>query len=372
MARRSRFAACRKHHEYGFLHAGNFRTVDETRVLTHRCAMVVLSKYSSWLWLVLMMALCANPASADYDAGVEAYTAGDYAAALAEWQGLAEAGDPDSQFGMGLIYESGRGVGRDYRTAASWYTQAAEQGHAPAQFNLGHLLRLGAGVEPDMEEAVRWWTAAAENNLQQAQVMLGLAYQRGEGVPFDQAQSINWFQRAADQGNAMGQYAIGFAYETGSGLAQDLDLARAYYEQAAAGGLEQAVDRLTALAFPSTEEEPPPPPNESEVMERMASDVEEAGTEQAVQVVGSGLAGPVYIQIAAYVDQDRAGREWENMTSRHADLLDGLPHRVVTVERENNDPVYRLQAGPMPIVAEAEIICANLKQRGADCFLVRE
>lgn len=341
-------------------------------MLTHRCAMSAFAKRSSWLCLVGVVIICAFPVRADYDAGVEAYTAGDYAAAVAEWQDLAEAGNPDSQFGMGLVYESGRGVGRDYRTAAAWYMAAAEQGHAPAQFNLGHLLRLGAGVEPNMEEAVRWWTAAAENDLPQAQVMLGLAYQRGEGVPFDQARSINWFQRAADQGNPMGQYAIGFAYETGSGVVQDLDLARTYYEQSAAGGLEQAVDRLTALAFPPTEEEPPPPPNEHEVMDRIASEVEDAGTEQEVQIVGSDLTGPVYIQIAAYVDQDRARREWDNMTSRHDDLLGGLPHRVVTVERENNDLVYRLQAGPMPILAEAEIICAGLKQRGADCFLVRE
>lgn len=351
---------------------GNQRTVDGTRVLTHRYAMFVIGK--SWLgaWLVIIMIACACPARSDYDAGVEAYTAGDYAAALAEWQESAEAGDPESQFGMGLIYESGRGVGRDYRTAVTWYRQAAEQNHAPAQFNLGHLLRLGAGVEPDMEEAVRWWTAAAENGLAQAQVMLGLAYQRDEGVSFDQAQSIHWFQRAADQGNPMGQYAIGFAYEAGSGVTQDLDLARTYYEQAAAGGLEQAVDRLTALAFPPTQEEPPPPPNESDVMDRMASDVEDAGTEQEVLVVGSERAGPVFIQIAAYVDQDRAEREWDNMMSRHDDLLSGLPYRVVTVERDDNDPVYRLQAGPMPILAEAEIICANLKQRGADCFLVKE
>ena len=85
----------------------------------------------------------ASTASADYDAGVAAFTAGDYAAAIAEWRPLAEQGDAASQYGMGLIYETGRGIGRDYTQAAGWYLQAAEQGHPGAQFNLGHLYRLG-------------------------------------------------------------------------------------------------------------------------------------------------------------------------------------------------------------------------------------
>jgi hypothetical protein len=340
--------------------------------MTHRIVMSASGRTLTLVGLLAFLIAGMRPGFADYDAGVEAYTKGDYAAAIAEWQDLAEAGDPDSQFGMALIHESGRGVGRDYREAVRWYTAAAEQGHSASQFNLGHLLRLGAGTEPDMEGAVRWWTAAAESGLPQAQVMLGLAYQRGEGVEPDLQESILWFLRAAELGDPMGQYAMGYAYETGTGLLQDLDQARYYYERAAASGVEQAIDRLTALSFAANGEEPPPPPREGDVMARMASNVAEAGSERDMSLEGAEVEGQIYIQLAAYLDQGRAEHAWMDFERKHEDVLGGLPYRVAKVERDGSEAVYRLQAGPLPDAVEAETICGLLKERDAECFLVRE
>ncbi|MBT5435193.1 MAG: SPOR domain-containing protein [Alphaproteobacteria bacterium] len=317
----------------------------------------------------------STAAYADYNDGVEAYAAGDYSAAIAEWQGLAEAGDPDSQFGLGLIFESGRGVGRDYRAAAQWYRAAADQGHPGAQFNLGHLYRLGAGVDPDMSEAVRWWRDAADQGLAQAQVLLGLAYQRGDGVEADPALAVDWFMRAAEKNNPMGQYALGYAYESGAGVATDLNLARSYYELAAAAGFEQAIIRLTALTFPPTPEEPPTPPTEQDVLERPTSggtEGQETETTGGDESTGTVQEGPVFIQIAAYVDRGRAQNEWLNMVARHPDLLDGLPHRVSVAQRDDGEPVFRLQAGPLPAASEAQAICSLLKTQQTDCFLVRD
>jgi len=326
--------------------------------------------------VVLCLLTGATGAWADYNDGVEAFTAGDFAAAIAEWQPLAEEGDAASQFGLGLIYESGKGVGRDYREAVAWYELAAAQGHPGAQFNLGHLYRLGAGVPPDMGQAVAWWTAAAEQDLPRARVILGLAYQRGDGVEHDPVAAAAWFQRAADQGNPMGMYAIGFAFETGSGVAQDLDQARIYYEAAAAAGVQQAIERLTALAFPPTPETPPPPPTENEVLERVAEQVADDqqanGGAEALEPTATTPDGPLFIQIAAYVDQERAEREWRNIVDRHPDLLEGLPHRVASFTRDDCSPVYRLQAGPLPINEEAQAICDLLQEQDTDCFLVRD
>lgn len=316
--------------------------------------------------------LLTAPAQADYTAGVAAYTAGDYAAAIAEWQPLAEAGDGPSQYGMGLIYESGRGVGRDYTQAARWYLLAAEQGHPGAQFNLGHLYRLGSGVEPDMSQAVYWWRAAAEQDLAQAQLALGVAYQRGDGVAADSAAAFGWFERAAANGNPGAEYALGVAYEYGDGVARDMDAAIVHYQRAAAAGIEPAVTRLGALTFPPTQDEPPPPPVESAEVAAAATDAppEETGTDEVSAALAS--VDPRYIQIAAYVDAGRAERAWGELVARHPDLLGGLPHRVLTVDLGGQTGVvYRLQAGPMPDAREAESICTLLKAQNADCFLVK-
>ena len=61
----------------------------------------------------MCLALAAMTKAQDYDAGSEAYRAGDYATALAEWRPLAEQGDADAQYNLGRMYSQGKGVPQD-------------------------------------------------------------------------------------------------------------------------------------------------------------------------------------------------------------------------------------------------------------------
>ncbi len=81
----------------------------------------------------------ATPSQADYQAGVAAYSRGDYATALQEFKSLAELGNSNAQFMLGRMYRQGQGVPQDYAEAVKWYRKAAEQGHAEAQFQLGAI-----------------------------------------------------------------------------------------------------------------------------------------------------------------------------------------------------------------------------------------
>ena len=58
---------------------------------------------------VLLVSL-AGPVRAGFDEGVAAFERGDYATALKEFRPLAEQGDADGQFNLGLMYDPGRGV----------------------------------------------------------------------------------------------------------------------------------------------------------------------------------------------------------------------------------------------------------------------
>ena len=58
----------------------------------------------------LLTALAAAPALADVKTGVDAWSRGDYAVAVREWEGPAAAGDPDAMFNLGQAYRLGRGV----------------------------------------------------------------------------------------------------------------------------------------------------------------------------------------------------------------------------------------------------------------------
>ena len=113
--------------------------------------------------LVLFILCLVVPARADYQAGVDANTSGDYATALREWRPLAEQGDPRAQFSLGLLHENGDGVTRDYAKARQWYEKAAAQKEARAQFYLGMQSAFGQGGPEDLAQAHMWYNLAAGN-----------------------------------------------------------------------------------------------------------------------------------------------------------------------------------------------------------------
>ena len=59
---------------------------------------------------------------------------------LRELQARAKRGDADAQFGLGLMYDMGKGVSEDDKEAVKWYKLAAEQGNADAQERYGELV----------------------------------------------------------------------------------------------------------------------------------------------------------------------------------------------------------------------------------------
>jgi TPR repeat protein len=66
--------------------------------------------------------------AADFQAGFAAAQKGDYAAALREWTPLAEQGDAEAQFNLGVMYFEGQGDLQDYVTAHMWANIAAVNG----------------------------------------------------------------------------------------------------------------------------------------------------------------------------------------------------------------------------------------------------
>lgn len=80
-----------------------------------------------------VLAILLNHATADYYDGLRAYDASDYPAALAEWEDAANAGDAQSQYRLGKLYEEGLGVPQNFVEAHRWYNLAAAQGDADAR-----------------------------------------------------------------------------------------------------------------------------------------------------------------------------------------------------------------------------------------------
>jgi TPR repeat protein len=154
--------------------------------------------------LAALLALLAVPAGAqDFRLGMEAAERGDYAAAIAQWRPLAEAGDATAQASLGSLYALGQGVPPDLDAAIRWYRLAAGQGHAAAQYNLGQLLRSPqAGDRRDLAEALKWYRAAAEQGNAESHYKLGLMHANGEGGAQDFASAFTHWSIAGALGAA--------------------------------------------------------------------------------------------------------------------------------------------------------------------------
>lgn len=112
-------------------------------------------------WLATLLSLVVIPAVADVKKGIEAYEQTNFADALQEFRPLAEAGQPEAQYYLGMLYGNGEGVHQNDAQAAKWYKKAADQGLQPAQHNLGLLYILGQGVPQDYTQAYLWLSLAA-------------------------------------------------------------------------------------------------------------------------------------------------------------------------------------------------------------------
>lgn len=205
------------------------------------------SSTRAWIALVVAMA-CCDAGFAGLDEGLAALVKRDYAAAARELRPLAERGNAEAQYRIGLMYEFGRGYPVDKTQAVAWLRKAANQNHAAAQQELGVVYATGDGVPKDEREAVAWFRKAANLGNAAAQFNLGLLIAKGAGVRNDDAQAVAWFRKAAAQGFSPAQFKLGLAYEHAVGVAKDDVLAYASYAIAARDGNPEHVAHRDAMA----------------------------------------------------------------------------------------------------------------------------
>jgi TPR repeat protein len=151
--------------------------------------------------------LLAVPALADVKGGVDAWSAGNYDGAVAQWRPLAERGDADAQFNLAQAYKLGRGVAMDLAKAEDLYGKAAAKGHVQAADSYGLLL-----------------------------------FQRGE-----RARALPYLQASAARGDARAQYILGVAHFNGDIVPKDWVRAYALVSLAQQAGLTQASNAMVQM-----------------------------------------------------------------------------------------------------------------------------
>jgi uncharacterized protein len=126
--------------------------------------------------LAVLKWLGLSPSGLSLAEGRAAYRRGNYSAAFVALLPAAEAGDPDAQYCVAILYRDGKGTPQNEARAIHWYRKAAERGHAEAQFELGRAYNEGTVIPQDDVEAARWYEQAAKRGHAKAQNLLSLMH----------------------------------------------------------------------------------------------------------------------------------------------------------------------------------------------------
>jgi len=111
--------------------------------------------------LIILLSLASHLGNAgSAQQGVELWHQGKRAEAVLLWQPLTAQGDQKAMLYLAFAYRTGQGVVRDDQQAFRWYKDAAEAGLPEAQIELSLMYELGIGTEPDPAAAGGWYSMA--------------------------------------------------------------------------------------------------------------------------------------------------------------------------------------------------------------------
>lgn len=303
--------------------------------------------------LAAALAFAAAPGSANVKDGVDAWSAGDYERAVAEWRGPAANGDADALFNLAQAYRLGRGVETDIARARDLYAEAARKGHVKAADNYGLLL-----------------------------------FQQG-----DQENAMPLIRNAADRGDPRAQYVLGLAHFNADYASKDWVRAYALLTLAHSQGLPQAKDALTQMDLYV------PEPQKQRAQSLARSMEEDAARRRAAELAALDLGrgdrdgpdaiapAPTAPALAALSETEPAGepasssRSAPNFASTRGPAAHPAPGRVADVPAMSADShaararprgEWRVQLGAFGVPGNAERLWSKVADNPALAGTERE
>ena len=306
--------------------------------------------------LVGAPALAAGPAG-KVKAGVDAWTRGDYPAAIAQWRGPAENGDADAQFNLAQAYKLGKGVPADLTLAEELYARAARAGHLQAADNYGLLLfQTGRRAE-----AMAWIVPSADRGEPRAQYVLGTAHFNGDLVPEDRLRSYALMSRAAAAG-------LEQAKESLAAMDEAIPLVERQKAVVLAAQLEEQAQALRGAQFAAADLGDQAPPKRRVVGERrVAGSAPVAAPVKAAPLPPKAVLRPEPITAGAdFADPVMLGKPASlsaKVASPPAKAAAPRAQTFVAPVRAPASGSWRVQLGAFSVAGNAEAQWAKLKGR---------
>lgn len=197
----------------------------------------------------------------------------------------AENGDPKGQYLYAKALAYGLSVQKDEEKAFTLAQKSACAGNAEAMNMVGVFYQCGIGVQTNAQESVKWFEQALDRGCARARENLAMCYLYGKGVIRDEPRGVRLLDQAANDGVTSSRYRIalcriygffgckknvqqgvpiirefatngdsdamqqmGILYENGLGVERNYDVARDWFEKAAAKGNGKAKEKLAVYA----------------------------------------------------------------------------------------------------------------------------
>jgi TPR repeat protein len=141
---------------------------------------------------------------------------------------LANKGDAEAQYHVGMMHNNGIGTQKDPRQAFEWFQKSTASGDPLGAYKLGcYYDGQGAGVvTSDSNEALKYKLVSAKAGYALAQHDVAILYDK-QGNP---EEALKWWKTAGDQGFPMSLFSLSMAYSAGKAVPRDLSLSYAYFK----------------------------------------------------------------------------------------------------------------------------------------------
>lgn len=170
---------------------------------------------------------------------------------------LAQKGDANAQYHVGMVYGTGKGgtlsgdkpVEKNSGEAVFWLGKSSASGNGKASLALGLCYYYHhAGILRDYsnyERAFQYFKKAEARGVTDAYLWLGECYLKGRGVDQDEKKAIDYFQKGAEETSDMAKYCMSeiascYLFGYGVGVRRNLGDAKSWYKLAADNGDTQA------------------------------------------------------------------------------------------------------------------------------------
>jgi TPR repeat protein len=164
---------------------------------------------------------------------------------------LADRGDAEAQYHVGMMYNNGIGTQQDRSRAFEWFQKSAAADDPLGAYKLGcYYDGQGVGiVATDPDQALKYKLVSAKAGYARAQHDVALLYDRRG----DSEEALKWWKMAGDQGLPAALFSLSRAYSAGKGTPMDLSLSYAYFKLSQLAPAKNVNEMASMLSRPELE-----------------------------------------------------------------------------------------------------------------------